>query len=157
MRMGIAGIRGLPWLVFAAVIQGCGDLPLQYARLDESQVIDPAVIADIEAQRATRDDVVARLGTPYYSDTLGVAYVRCAVAQGKEVTVVFFIPVWVGPTELRECELTGIWFDSDGRTNRALGIRRRSDRLPEVSEWLSNPAAALAGEPGLLQTTPSTH
>jgi len=57
MRVGIAGIRWLPWLVFA----GCGDLPLRYARLDDSQVIDPAGIADIEAQRATRDDVVAGL------------------------------------------------------------------------------------------------
>ena len=153
MRVRMARMLWLPWLLAATMIQGCGSLPLEYTRLDESQVIAPATLAEIEAQQLPRADVVARLGTPDYSDSLAVAYVRCAAVQGKKVTVIFFVPVWVFPGDVTECQLTGIWFGGDGRSIKAGSCRGRSDLLAEIYEWLSKPGGAYCGAFALLQTT----
>jgi len=117
--------------VWVLLMSGCAPYDYKYERVsDTDQYVAHGVLAAIQADHLSQEEVVDRLGEiypPNIRTSRSIGILRCAL-PGVAVGV-------FGASYVRDCQMIGVWFDQSGHAIEVQSLQGL--HLPPIAGWLA--------------------
>lgn len=131
------------------LLTGCiGDtVPFAYDGLEDSGLaISKSTLQRIIDDHLTREETIRLLGKPdgTNSEVRSIGYERCTDSKGYTSSW-FFVPVWVRPVDVMDCQRAGVWFDDQDRAHAWDATRETGEAVgfsTSLDEWLAVPGGS---------------